>query len=200
MADQFAAVAFLGCAVAVLALGHHRKRKSSLCVPCDEDEVEPGAKASLSPLAARQLDARTPDVPTPRAAMLGLNPRAVGLSKDDTSNLRRENYIDWDDYFMSVAMLSAFRSKDPNRQVGACIVESKTKRIVGIGYNGFPWGCSDDALPWAREGEDYWHDTKYPYVRPLPSQSSRPCSTDHVAHTSNHRAMLLPCRRCATQR
>ena len=64
---------------------------------------------------------------------------------------------------MSVAMLSAFRSKDPSRQVGACIVDPGTKRIVGIGYNGFPWGCSDEVLPWARKA-DSWLDTKYPYV------------------------------------
>jgi len=54
-----------------------------------------------------------------------------------------------DDYFMSVAFLSAMRSKDPRTQVGACIVNDES-RIVGIGYNGFPTGCSDDLLPWGR--------------------------------------------------
>merc|ERR1719188_2164833 len=65
-------------------------------------------------------------------------------------------------YFMSVAHLSAMRSKDPSTQVGACIVNEQN-RIVGIGYNGFPSGCSDDALPWCREAEDPL-DTKYMYV------------------------------------
>ena len=51
---------------------------------------------------------------------------------------------------MAVALLSAKRSKDPNTQVGACIV-NRQKRIVGVGYNGFPTGCSDDTLPWCRE-------------------------------------------------
>lgn len=73
---------------------------------------------------------------------------------------RRHNAISWDDYFMSVAFLSSMRSKDPSTQVGACIV-NPNKRIVGIGYNGFPRGCSDDELPWAREGESEL-DTKYP--------------------------------------
>merc|ERR1719447_2572784 len=41
------------------------------------------------------------------------------------------------------------RSKDPATQVGACIV-SDDKRIVGIGYNGFPRGCPDDKLPWGK--------------------------------------------------
>ena len=70
--------------------------------------------------------------------------------------------ITWDQYFMGVAKLSAYRSKDPNTQVGACIVNSDN-RIVGVGYNGLPRGCEDDKFPWSvREGALY--DTKYPYV------------------------------------
>lgn len=74
---------------------------------------------------------------------------------------KRTDYISWDEYFMGVAMLSAMRSKDPNTQVGACIV-NQDRRIVGVGYNGFPKGCSDEDLPWEREGD--WLETKYPYV------------------------------------
>ncbi len=74
---------------------------------------------------------------------------------------KREDHISWDEYFMGVALLSSMRSKDPNTQVGACIVNSD-RRIVGVGYNGFPTGCSDDELPWDREGN--WLETKYPYV------------------------------------
>jgi dCMP deaminase len=75
---------------------------------------------------------------------------------------KKQDYLSWDDYFMSMAFLTAQRSKDPNTQVGACIVDSN-KRIVGLGYNGFPSGCSDDFLPWAREAESELH-TKYMYV------------------------------------
>ena len=63
---------------------------------------------------------------------------------------------------MSIAFLTAQRSKDPNTQVGACIV-SPDKKIVGVGYNGMPTGCSDDILPWEKEGETEY-DTKYAYV------------------------------------
>lgn len=73
----------------------------------------------------------------------------------------RKNAISWDNYFMSLAHLSAMRSKDPNTQVGACISNSKN-RIVGVGYNGLPYGCDDEEYPWAREGE--FGETKYPYV------------------------------------
>ena len=75
---------------------------------------------------------------------------------------KRDNVIQWDDYFMSVAYLSSMRSKDPSTQVGACIVNPEN-RIVGIGYNGFPTGCSDDDLPWDRVADSEL-DTKYPYV------------------------------------
>lgn len=74
---------------------------------------------------------------------------------------KREDYLSWDEYFMAVALLSAQRSKDPSTQVGACVANDDHK-IVGVGYNGFPWGCPDDELPWAREGN--YLDTKYPYV------------------------------------
>ena len=70
-------------------------------------------------------------------------------------------YINWDEYFMGVAKLSAFRSKDPNTKVGACIV-TPDQRIVGVGYNGFPKGCEDDEFPWVNKGE--FTETKYPYV------------------------------------
>jgi dCMP deaminase len=74
---------------------------------------------------------------------------------------KRTDYLSWDEYFMAAALLAGQRSKDPNTQVGACIVSASNK-IIGVGYNGFPWGCSDDELPWSREGE--YLDTKYPYV------------------------------------
>ena len=74
---------------------------------------------------------------------------------------KRKDYINWDEYFMGIAILSAQRSKDPNSQVGACIV-SQDNKILSIGYNGFPVGCSDDEISWEREGE--FIDTKYPYV------------------------------------
>ena len=74
---------------------------------------------------------------------------------------KRSDYISWDEYFMGVAHLASCRSKDPNSQVGACIV-SEDNKILSMGYNGFPRGCSDDEFPWAREGEML--DVKYTYV------------------------------------
>ncbi len=75
--------------------------------------------------------------------------------------MKRSDYISWDEYFMGVACLAARRSKDPSTQVGACIVD-ENNIILSTGYNGFPYGCSDDTFPWGRSGS--MNDTKYPYV------------------------------------
>ena len=73
--------------------------------------------------------------------------------------MKRADYISWDEYFMGIAMLAARRSKDPNTQVGACIVSSDNI-IISTGYNGMPKGCSDDEFPWNRDGSV----NKYAYV------------------------------------
>ena len=75
---------------------------------------------------------------------------------------KREDYLSWDEYFMGVAILSGLRSKDPNTQVGCCIV-SQDNKILSMGYNGLPKGCSDDEFPWRRDGEDPL-ETKYVYT------------------------------------
>ena len=73
------------------------------------------------------------------------------------------NNISWDDYFMGVAILSSYRSKDPNTKVGACIVNPNTKRVISMGYNGMPNGCSDSDFPWTKTSDNE-SETKYPYV------------------------------------
>ena len=65
---------------------------------------------------------------------------------------KREDYLSWEEYFMGIAKLAAMRSKDPSRQVGACIV-NKDNHIMSMGYNGMPNNCDDDEFPWNKEGE-----------------------------------------------
>lgn len=74
---------------------------------------------------------------------------------------RTDGVISWGEYFMGIALFSGKRSKDPNTQLGCCIV-SPDNVIMSIGYNGFPRGCGDDQLPWGRTGS--LCETKYPYV------------------------------------
>lgn len=104
--------------------------------------------------------------------------------------MKREDYICWDEYFMGVAMLSAMRSKDPNTQVGACIVSAGNK-ILSMGYNGFPAGCSDDEFPWCREGDDnkYFYSTHSELNAILNYRGSLEGATIYVT--------LFPCNECA---
>ena len=102
-------------------------------------------------------------------------------------------HISWDEYFMGVALLSAKRSKDPNTQVGACIVNSD-KRIVGIGYNGFPRGCSDDVFPW-NKGDSNELNNKYPYVVHAEANCILNSSSNLMGSTLY--VTLFPCNECA---
>lgn len=106
---------------------------------------------------------------------------------------KRNGYINWDQYFMGVALLAAQRSKDPGSQVGACIVNADN-RILSVGYNGMPTGCGDDQMPWAREGQ--FLETKYAFV----------CHAELNAILNNDGgslkgarlyATLFPCNECA---
>jgi len=110
---------------------------------------------------------------------------------------QRENYLKWDEYFMALSILSGMRSKDPNTQVGACIV-SGDNRILSVGYNGAPNGFSDDNLPWGVRAAASELDTKYPYV----------CHAEMNAilnYRGYHRELenaklyvsLFPCHECA---
>ena len=76
--------------------------------------------------------------------------------------MKRKDYISWDEYFMALATLSSMRSKDPQTQVGACIVDGNN-RVVSQGYNGFPLGISDDEFPWCKNPDDLYND-KHFYV------------------------------------
>lgn len=107
--------------------------------------------------------------------------------------MKRENYISWDAYFMGIALLSKERSKDPNTQVGACIVNDKN-RIVTMGYNGLPNGCDDDMCPWGvREGS--LEETKYAYVAHAELNAilnHRGSVEDCILYVT-----LFPCNECA---
>ena len=105
--------------------------------------------------------------------------------------MKRQDYISWDEYFMGVALLAAKRSKDPNTQVGACIVD-ENHVILTTGYNGFPQGCSDDEFPWNREGEI----TKYPFVVHAELNAILNASGKSLRGASLY-VDLFPCNECA---
>ena len=103
----------------------------------------------------------------------------------------REDHIKWDEYFMGIAMLSAMRSKDPNTQVGCCIVSDKN-RILSVGYNGFPNGIPDREFTWAREGED----NKYFYTTHSELNAILNCRNANLEGARMY-VTLFPCYECA---
>ena len=107
--------------------------------------------------------------------------------------MKRQDYISWDEYFMGVSKLSGMRSKDPNTQVGACIV-SVSNKILSMGYNGFPKDCSDDEFPWEREGDTL--DTKYAYVTHAELNAILNYRGGSLEGTKLY-VSLFPCNECA---
>lgn len=105
--------------------------------------------------------------------------------------MKRTDYITWDEYFMGVALLAARRSKDPNTQVGACIVDEHNV-ILSTGYNGFPVGCSDDEFPWERMG----NDTKYAYVVHAELNAILNAGGKSLRGSTLY-VILFPCNECA---
>ena len=84
--------------------------------------------------------------------------------------------ISWDEYFMSIALLSSLRSKDGNTKVGACIV-------------------SDEEIPWAgrKENKPYL-ETKYPYV--CHAELNAILNSNHNLKGSTLYVTLFPCNEC----
>lgn len=108
----------------------------------------------------------------------------------------RLDFIGKEDWYMATAMLAAQRSKDPNTQVGACIV-NPLGIIVATGYNGLPRGCSDDEFPWAREAENPL-DTKYLYVVHAETNA---ILNRNIASLDGCKlySTLFPCNRCTQE-
>jgi len=102
------------------------------------------------------------------------------------------NYLSWDEAFMQIARLIAMRSKDPNTQAGAVIVDENNV-IVGLGYNGFPRGCSDDTLPWERTGD--FCDAKYAYV--VHAEANAVFNSNKPTRGCKAYCTLFPCNECA---
>lgn len=106
--------------------------------------------------------------------------------------MKRKDVLSWDEYFMGLAHLSALRSKDPNTQVGCAIVD-KNHRVVSVGYNGMPTGCSDDEFPWGREGALL--KTKYAFV--VHAELNAILNASRSVEGCTLYVSLFPCNECA---
>ena len=104
----------------------------------------------------------------------------------------RQNTLSWDECFMQIASVISQRSKDPSTQAGAVIVDNDNV-VVGLGYNGFPRGIDNDALPWDRDG-DFLH-TKYAYV--CHAEENAIYNANNSTKNCRIYCTLFPCNECA---
>lgn len=82
-------------------------------------------------------------------------------------------------------------------QVGACIV-GRDQIILGIGYNGFPRGCPDGQLPWAKVAADGNKlATKYPYVVHAEANSILNAKNTPTLCGASMYVTMFPCNECA---
>ena len=96
---------------------------------------------------------------------------------------------------MGIAVLSSMRSKDPNTQVGACVVNQENK-IVSLGYNGLPDQLDDNSFNWSNTKTDYIN-SKYFAVIHAEQNAFLNCFTelkDCILYVTN-----FPCSACAKE-
>lgn len=123
-----------------------------------------------------------------------MNQTSDQTSDERNHNYKRSSYMDWDEYFMAVAFLVAKRSKDPVTQVGACIVNNEN-RIVSVGYNGMPRGCSDDVFPWQKCSHNKLEEKKL-YVCHAEVNAILSTNCSDVKNCRMY-VGLFPCNECA---
>lgn len=110
--------------------------------------------------------------------------------------MKKEKYMSWHTYFMSVALLSSFRSKDSKTQNGACIADPNRK-IIGIGYNGLPSGCNDDdPCYWKDEDDSNILQSKHTYVVHAEKNAIYNCMAHNMAGAIIYTTQF-PCNTCA---
>ncbi len=193
---------------------------STLSTTGTEDELAGGVMLAMADIKVRyyrppipsvtldfDMEIIPPVIPSPSAALPDQEEvQAAGILKEETDydalsvglgkNGGRKNYLSWDDYFMSVALLTAKRSKDPSTQVGACIVDDQ-RRIVGLGYNGMPRGLSDDTMPWAKRNANPLFN-KYKYVVHAEVNAILNSKASYSSHVNGGTiyVSLFPCENC----
>ena len=69
--------------------------------------------------------------------------------------MKQHQRPEWTDYFLGLARVVSQRSHDIHTQHG-CVITDQSHRILGVGYNGFPRGLDDKALPTTRPEKYAW--------------------------------------------
>lgn len=95
----------------------------------------------------------------------------------------------WDYRFIELCKLIASWSKDPSTKVGAVVVD-QDKRVVSLGYNGFPKGVCDDEERYLNR------DIKYKYVVHA-ERNAIVFANQSLKNCTIYTWPLMPCSACA---
>lgn len=93
----------------------------------------------------------------------------------------------WDEYFMRLAETASIRSKDPNTNVGACIVNER-KHVISMGYNGLPPGYPDTVENWTRPKK---------YFLVIHAEAGAIVNATQSVYGCTIYTTLFPCAECA---
>jgi dCMP deaminase len=97
------------------------------------------------------------------------------------------NPLTWEEYFMTLALVASLKSKDQSTQVGAVIVDNRTRKVISSGYNGFPRYLDDSQIPQSRP-------EKYLYV--VHAELNAILHAQRDLHDCTLYATVFPCSEC----
>lgn len=124
------------------------------------------------------------------------NPLFISKSPNVRLQIPNDKIISFEEYAIYYSKIMSMRSKDPDTQVGAVIVDN-AGRIISSGYNGMISGCSDVDFPWNKKSENLY-DTKYPYVIPAESNAIYQAQKRSIdLNNTSIYTMFFPYRSCA---
>ena len=103
--------------------------------------------------------------------------------------------INWHSMFMGVALLASARSKDAKKRNGACVISTDNK-IVGVGYNGLPRGCSDDDPEYWSDKDDDAYLSRHSYIVHAEVNAILNCVVLPLTGCTIYTTQF-PCPRCA---
>lgn len=124
----------------------------------------------------------------------------IDPKSDSRTPSEKLNFIDvksglnWDEYFMLMAMITSFKSKDPATKVG-CVVVDANNHQVAMGYNGMVAGIDESKLPWGKDKNVGLKFQKYGYV--VHSETNAILHANKSLEGCRMYVTLFPCNECA---
>ena len=109
---------------------------------------------------------------------------------------KREEFLNWEEYFLGLSLVGMDRSKDSSTQVAACIVDDDNI-TVGLGYNGLTIGMNDDSFHWDSIGEETGDILKTKNTSVVHAELNAILNSRGSVKGTTMYVTLFPCNECA---